>query len=307
MQAARVHRFGPPDVIVVEDISRPHPAAGEVLVRVVAAGVGPWDALIREGKSKVSPPPPLTLGSDLSGVVEAVGPGVIQFNPGDEVYGVTNPQFVGAQADYAVAAAQMLAPKPQRLNHLQAASVPVVAVTAWQMLFEHARLERGQSVMVLGAAGNVGAYAVQFAAHAGVDVVAVVGSKDAAYVRTLGARDVIDYRVTDFADVPQNVDVVLDTVGGETRDRATNVLKQGGMLVTVVSTDFMPARADVRTVFFYAEVTNARLSTISGLLDSGTVVPQVGSVLPLEEVRTAHDMLAGAAHDRGKIVLNLAG
>jgi NADPH:quinone reductase-like Zn-dependent oxidoreductase len=106
----------------------------------------------------------------------------------------------------------MLAPKPQRLNHLQAASVPVVAVTAWQMLFEHARLERGQSVMVLGAAGHVGAYAVQFAAHAGFDVVAVVGSKDAAYVRTLGARDVIDYRVTDFADVPQNVDVVLDTV-----------------------------------------------------------------------------------------------
>lgn len=199
----------------------------------------------------------------------------------------------------------MLAPKPQRLSHLQAASVPVVAVTAWQMLFEHARLERGQSVMVLGGAGNVGAYAVQFAALAGFDVIAVVGSKDAAYVRTLGARDVIDYRVTDFADVPQTVDAVIDTVGGDTRDRATTVLKPGGILVTVVSTAFVPARADVRTAFFYAEVTTARLSTISGLLDSGTVIPQVGSVLPLEQVRTAHDMLAGAPHER-EIVLNVA-
>jgi NADPH:quinone reductase-like Zn-dependent oxidoreductase len=307
MNAARIHRFGSPDVIVVEDIPRPSAAAGEVLVRVVAAGVGPWDALIREGKSKVSPPPPLTLGSDLSGVVEAVGAGVTQFNRGDEVYGVTNPQFVGAQAEYTVAAAGMIAPKPQRLTHVQAASVPVVAVTAWQMLFEHAHLERGQSVMVLGAAGNVGAYAVQFAAHAGFDVVAVVGSKDAAYVRALGAREVIDYRVTDFADVPQTVDAVIDTVGGETRDRATTALKPGGILVTVVSTAFVPARADVRTVFFYAEVTRTRLGTISGLLDSGTVVPQVGSVLPMEQVRTAHDMLAGAPHDRGKIVLTVAG
>jgi len=151
MKAARIHRFGSPDVIVVEDIPRPSPAAGEVLVRVVAAGVAPWDALIREGKSKVSGPPPLTLGSDLSGVVDAVGPGVTQFNRGDEVYGVTNAQFIGAQAEYAVAAAGMIAPKPQRLIHVQAASIPVVAVTAWQMLFEHARVERGQSVMVLGA------------------------------------------------------------------------------------------------------------------------------------------------------------
>ncbi len=306
MKAARIHRFGAPDVIVVEDVPRPATAADEVLVKVLAAGVAPWDALIREGKSKVSPPPPLTLGSDLSGIVEAVGPGVARFNRGDEVYGVTNPQFVGAHADYAVAAAHMIAPKPRRLNHREAASAPVVAVTAWQMLFEHARVERGQSVMVLGAAGNVGAYAVQFAAHAGVRVVAVVRPKDAAYVRTLGASDVIDSRSTDFADVPQTVDAVIDTVGGDTRDRAMSVLKPGGILVTVVSTDFVPARADVRTAFFYAEVTTARLGTISGLLDSGTIVAQVGSVLPLEQARKAHDMLAGAPHERGKIVLDVA-
>jgi NADPH:quinone reductase-like Zn-dependent oxidoreductase len=154
MKAARILRFGAPEVIVVGDISRPIPATGEVLVRVAAAGVGPWDALIREGRSKVSPPPPLTLDSDLAGVVEAVGPGVSQFKNGDEVYGVTNPQFVGANAEFAVASASMLAPKPPRLTSLEAGSIPVVAVTAWQMLFEHARPEAGQRVMVLGAGGN---------------------------------------------------------------------------------------------------------------------------------------------------------
>jgi len=306
MKAARILRFGSPEVIVVEDISRPIPAAGEVLVRVAAAGVGPWDALIREGKSKVSPPPPLTLGSDLAGVVEAVGPGFSQFKHGDEVYGVTNPQFVGANAEFAIASTSMLAPKPPRLTSLEAASIPVVAVTAWQMLFEHARPEAGQRVMVLGAAGNVGAYAVQFAANAGFHVIAVVGSKDVEFVRGLGATDVIDYRVADFANDVRSVDVVIDTVGGETRDRAFGVLKPGGILVTVVSGEFVPGRSDIRSVFFYAEVTTARLSAISGLLESGKVIPQVGSVLPLRDVRMAHEMLAGAPHRRGKIVLEVA-
>jgi NADPH:quinone reductase-like Zn-dependent oxidoreductase len=305
MKAARIHRFGPPDVIVVEDIPRPNPAPGEVLVRVAAAGVGPWDALIREGKSKVSPPPPLTLGSDLSGFVEAVG-AASQFKHGDEIYGVTNPQFVGAHAEYAVASAHMVALKPPRLTSLEAASVPVVAVTAWQMLFEHAHPETGQRVLILGAAGNVGAYAVQFAANAGFHVVALAGTKDVEYVRSLGATDVIDYRVTDVADAARSVDVVIDTVGGEIRERAFGVLKPGGILVTVVSNEFVPARADVRSAFFYAEVTTARLSAISGQLDSGKVIPQVGSVLPLQEVRTAHGMLAGAPHGRGKIILDVA-
>ena len=306
MKAARIHHFGPPDVIEVEDIPRPSPATGEVLVRVAAAGVGPWDALIREGKSKVSPTPPLTLGSDLCGVVEAVGAGVSPFKSGDEVYGVTNPQFVGANAEFAAASALMIAPKPLRLSSVEAASVPVVAVTAWQMLFEHARPEAGQTVMILGAAGNVGAYAVQLAANARFHVIAVVGSNDVEYVRALGAKDVIDFRVTDFVDVVRSVDVVIDTVGGDTRGRAFGVLKPGGILVTVVSTDFVPARSDVRSAFFYAEVTTARLSAISGLLESGKVIPQVGSVVPLEQVRTAHAMLAGAPHRRGKIMLDVA-
>jgi NADPH:quinone reductase-like Zn-dependent oxidoreductase len=306
MKAARIHRFGPPDVILVEDVPRPNPATGEVLVRIIAAGVAPWDAIIREGQSKVSPPPPLTLGSDLSGVVEAVGADVTQFKIGDEVYGVTNLQFVGANAEFAIASADMIALKPRRLTNLEAASLPVVAVTAWQMLFEYARPEPGHTILILGAAGNVGAYAVQFAAIAGFHVTAVVGSKDVDYVRTLGAKDVVDYRVTDFADVVRPVDVVIDTVGGETRERAFGLLKPGGILVTVVSTEFVPARSDVRSAFFYAEVTTARLDAMSPLLESGTVIPQVGSVLPLADVRTAHEMLAGAPHRRGKIMLQVA-
>jgi len=306
MNAARIHRFGSPDVIVVEDIPRPVPGTGEVLVRVAASGVAPWDALIREGKSTVSPQPPLTLGSDFAGVVDGLGPGVSQFNSGDEVYGVTNAQFVGANAEYAIAAANMIAPKPLRLSRLEAAGLPVVAVTAWQMLFEHARPDAGQTVLILGAAGNVGAFAVQFAANAGFHVVAVVGTNDLEYTRSLGATDVIDYRTSDFADVVRSVDVVIDTVGGDARERAVTILKAGGILVTVVSTDFVPARSDVRSAFFYADVTTGRLSTISTLLESGKVVPQVGSVLPLANVRTAHEMLAGAQHRRGKIVLRVA-
>ncbi len=274
-------------------------------MRVSAAGVAPWDALIREGKSKVSPPPPLTLGSDLSGVVEAVGAGVSRFKNGDEVYGVTNSQFVGANAQFAVASAEMIAPKPQRLSGLEAASVPVVAVTAWQMLFEHAHAQAGQRVIILGAAGNVGAYAVQFAKNAGLNVIAVVRSKDVEYVRSLGATEVIDEGVADFADAAPSVDVVIDTVGGETRERAFGLLKPGGILVSVVSTEFVSPRSDVRSAFFYAAVTTARLNAISEVFDSGKVTPQVGSVVPLDEVRTAHEMLAGAPHRRGKIMLEV--
>ncbi len=151
MKAARIHRFGPPEVVVVEDMPMPSPGPNEVLVSVMAAGVAPWDALIREGKSKVSPQPPLTLGSDFSGVVERIGPGVTDFAPDDEVYGVTNPQFCGAQAEFAVARSGMIARKPQSLNHVEAASAPVIAVTAWQMLFQYAQAMRGQTVMVIGA------------------------------------------------------------------------------------------------------------------------------------------------------------
>jgi len=306
VKAARIHNFGGPEVIVVEDVPRPTPANGEVLVRVAAAGVGPWDALIREGKSKVSPPPPLTLGSDLSGVIEETGPGVSQFKTGDEVYGVTNPQFVGAQAEYAVASATMIARKPLPLSHVEAASAPVVAVTAWQMLHDYAHVQAQQTVLILGAAGNVGAYAVQLAANTGLHVVALVGSKDIEYVRGLGAETVIDYHSGNFEASVRPVDVVIDTVGGNTKDRSLQVLKAGGILVSVVSETSLPSSSNVRTVFFYVDVTTDRLIAISKLFESEKLLPQVGTVLPLSQVRTAHEMLAGKPHKRGKILLQIS-
>ena len=303
MKAARIHRFGGPDVVVVDEVLRPAPAAGELLVSVAASGVGPWDALIREGKSKVSPPPPLTLGSDLSGVVEEVGLGVNEFKAGDEIYGVTNPQFCGANAEYAVVHANMVALRPTRLSHVEAASAPVIAVTAWQMLFDYGNAKSNQTVMILGAAGNVGAYAVQLAARAGTHVIAVVGSHDMDYVRSLGSETVLDYKTDRFENTVGSVDLILDTVGGDTLDRARHLTRPGGVAVSVVSTAKWPG---VRTVFFYVEVTTARLNTISALFDRGELAPQVGTVLPLEDVRTAHQMLGGAPHRRGKIVLQVA-
>jgi NADPH:quinone reductase-like Zn-dependent oxidoreductase len=307
MKAGRIHRFGPPDVIVIEDVPKPTPSAGEILVRVAAAGVGPWDALIREGKSRVSPQPPLILGSDLSGVVEGFGAGVNRFNRGDELYGVTNPRFCGAYAEYALAKSSMVARKPTRLSHLEAVSVPVVAVTAWQMLFEYAQLQAGQSVLILGAAGNVGAYAVQLAARSGIHVIATAGPGDLEYARKLGAETVVDYRSDKLDYAAWSVDAVSDLVGGKTREEAVRALRPGGILVSVVSSDPLRQHSDVRSVFFYADVTTARLNAISEMLDAGELSTDVGTALPLEQARAAHEMLAGAPHPRGKIVLRVSG
>jgi NADPH:quinone reductase-like Zn-dependent oxidoreductase len=173
------------------------------------------------------------------------------------------------------------------------------------MLFDYAHAERGQAVVVLGAAGNVGAYAVQLAARAGLHVIAVVTKQETDYVRSLGAEVVIDSQIGAFEDNIPPFDLLIDTVGGEIRERSLAGLKPGGVLVSVVSADPLLSRPDVRTVFFYVEVTTERLNTLSKLFESAELQPRVGSVLPLKEVRTAHEMLAGAPHKRGKIVLRV--
>jgi len=307
MKAVRIHSFGPPEVVVVEDIPTPSPREGEVLVRVAAAGVAPWDALIRDGKSKVSPQPPLTLGSDLSGFVEEIGLGVDDFAIGDEVYGVTNPQFCGAQAEFAVALAGMIAPKPRGLNHLEAASAPVVAVTAWQMLFEYAHAKSGDTILITGAAGNVGAYAVQMALQTGIQVVAFARSSDLELLRALGVQTIVDSRAGSLETSLPQVDAVLDTVGGDTLQRCSLAAKPGGRVVSVVSTQPPPQTEGVQFAFFYAEVTTGRLRTLTRLFETGSITARVGSVLPLAEARSAHEMLAGAPHKSGKIVVQLPG
>ena len=205
MMACRVSAFGPPSAIAFEQIPVPTPGEGEVLVRVHAAGVGPWDGWIRSGKSALPQPLPLTLGSDLAGIVELVRPGVDGFKPGDPVFGVTNPRFTGAYAEYAIASAAMIARKPADLDFVDAASVPVVAVTAWQALFDEAKLAKGQSVLIHGGTGNVGAYAIQLAHEAGLEVVATVGPDDVTVAKALGADQVVDSCLSGFRTQPQHV------------------------------------------------------------------------------------------------------
>jgi NADPH:quinone reductase-like Zn-dependent oxidoreductase len=308
MKALRVHKFGPPEVIALEDVPRPVAGEGEVVVQVKAAGVGPWDAWIRSGKGAAPQPLPLILGSDFSGVVDAIGPGVRELKTGDEVFGATNERFTGACAEYAVAKSAMIAPKPKSLNHVHAASVPVCAVAAWQMLFDFAQVSEGQSVLIHGGAGCVGAYAVQFAHRARAMVIATVSGKDAAYVRALGALGVIDHRLTRFEERVKEVDAVIDTVGGETLDRSYGVLKRGGFLI---SSAVLPSKEKARArglqaLFFLVQVTTDRLTKIAAMIDDGELKTEVGEVLWLDEARKAHRMLEGAPHRRGKIVIKIA-
>ena len=305
MKAARVHQFGGPEVILFEEVDRPLPEKGRVLVRVQAAGVGPWDAWVRAGKSALVQSLPLTLGSDLSGIVEDVGQGVPRFQPGDEIFGLTNSQFTGAYAEYALADAAMIATKPKRLSHVEAASVPVVACTAWQMVFDYGQIDGAKRVLVHGGAGNVGAYAVQFAKRAGAEVIVTAFPRDLEFARDLGADRVIDAKATRFETTVKNVDVVIDTVGGETQDRSFDVLKRGGTLVSSVSTPDQnkSKKRQIKGLFFIVAVTSQDLIRIADLFDAGQLATDVGEVLPLAEARLAHEMLGGRTHRRGKIVL----
>ncbi len=308
MKAAIVREFGGPDVIQVEQIDKPEVGNGEVLVRVRASGVGPWDAFVRAGMSAIPQPLPLIPGSDISGTIEAVGPGVDRFKTGDAVYGVTNEQFTGGYAEYAVAKANMIDLKPKNLSYLEAASLPVIVVTAWQTLHEYSNAVAGQTILVHGAAGNVGAYTVQLAKLAGLNVIATASGDDAQFVQSLGADQVVDYKKTDFDEVVQNVDIVLDTISGDVLERSAKVVKPEGIIISIaapVAEDFESAHG-VKALFFLAEVNFDRLHTITELLTAGKLTTQVGSVLTLDEAAIAHEMLAGAPRKRGKIVLEVA-
>jgi NADPH:quinone reductase-like Zn-dependent oxidoreductase len=306
MMAWRVHEFGPPEIMKFEHVPRPEPGPGQVLVKVEAAGVGPWDGWIRAGKSALPQPLPLTLGSDLSGEIVAVGAGVSEVRVGGQVYGVTNPQFIGAYAEYALASAEMVSNKPTSLTHVEAASVPVVSVTAWQALFDHAQLKAGQTVVIHGAAGNVGSYAVQLARRVGVQTIATVASDDISFVRNLGANTVIDYRTQLFEEEVRDADAVIDLVGGETQNRSFQVLRRGGKLISAVSRpdQHLAERHGVEAAFFLVNVTRQYLAEIARLVDGGQLRTNVGAVLPLADAREAHFILEHLRpQPKGKIVL----
>ena len=306
MRAIRVHQFGGVEALICEDAPRPSLAPGELLVRVKAAGVGPWDAWVREGQSLVPQTLPLIPGADLAGIVEHAGASTA-FRPGDAVFGVTNDRFTGAYAEYAAASASMVAVKPPSLSFSAAASVPVVGCTAWQMVVDHGRIEPGARVLVHGGAGNVGAFVVQLAKQRGAEVIATALPHSLAFVRALGADVVIDAQATRFEATASSVDVVLDTVGGDMLERSYSVLKPGGILVSCAAppNQDTAARHGVRAVFFLVAVDTRTLTHLASLIEQGQLRTTVGETLPLAEARRAHAMLGGAPHRRGKLVLTM--
>jgi NADPH:quinone reductase-like Zn-dependent oxidoreductase len=306
MRAVRFHEYGDHSALKIEEVPRPEPKPGEVLVRVRAAGVNAIDWKFRAGYLKDFMPLelPHILGYDLAGTVGEVGAGVADFSPGDNVFG----RGTATYAEYATAPAGNIAHKPPTLSFEQAATLSVGGVTAWAGLFDTAKLEAGQRLLVQGGAGGVGSLAVQLGNWKGAHVVATTSTDNVAFVRSLGADEVVDYTTTRFEDAVHDVDVVLDTVGGEVTGRSWSVLKPGGILVTVAS---MPepekaAAHGIRTSGVQApQVTRPILEELVKLINGGRLAPQVGEVFPLSSAADAH-ALAQTGHGRGRIVLRVS-
>ena len=310
MKAVRVHNYGGPEVLRFEDAPRPTPGSGELLVRVHAVSVNPIDWKVRAGDMKDYIPLhlPFIPGWDVSGVVEAVGAGVTKFKKGDEVY--ARPDVVqhgGAYAEYAVVKETQTALKPKSVDYVHAATVPVAAVTAWRALFDTAGLKKNQKVLIHGAAGGVGSFAVQLAKWKGAHVIGTASAKNQSFLRELGVDEAIDYAKTRFEDVVHDADVVLDPIGGDTQSRSWKVLKKGGFLVSIVAQPSTEeaTKHGVRSALINAQADTSVLSEIAELIDSGKLKPIVETVLPLSEARKAHELNEGG-HARGKVVLKVA-
>ncbi|MGH8760733.1 MAG: NADP-dependent oxidoreductase [Burkholderiales bacterium] len=308
MKAVRIHVYGGPEVLKYEEAPRPKPGAGEVLIRVHAAGVNPVDWKIREGyfKGRVDHSLPLILGWDLSGVVEATGPGVAGLEEGEEVYSRPDIARDGADAEYIVVRETEVALKPKSIDHIHAAAIPLAALTAWQSLFDAGGLSTGQKVLIHAAAGGVGSFAVQLAKWKGAHVIGTASKRNQDFVKNLGADETIDYRTTRFEEVIHEVDVVFDTIGGETQKRSWKVLKKGGILVSIVGPPSAKEATahGVRQASVFVQPSAAQLTELAKLVDSGKLKPIVETVLPLSEARRAHE-LSQTGHTRGKIVLEV--
>ena len=309
MKAVRIHQYGGPEVLFLEEIQRPTPGPDELLIKVRAASVNPFDWKIREGylKQMLPLPLPVTVGWDVSGTVEATGSGVTHFKRGDEIYARLDLMKGGAYAEYALANESEVALKPKSTDHIHAAGIPIAGKTAWQALFDTANLRAGQKVLIHAAAGGVGVFAVQFAKAKGAHVIGTASGKNQAFLRELGVDEAIDYEKTRFEDVIRDVDVVLDTIGGEVQERSWKVLKKGGILVSVVGPPNaeQAAKYGVRAAMFQMHPGSADLVEIARLVDSGRVKTVVDTVLPLADARRAHE-LSAKGHGRGKIVLKVA-
>jgi NADPH:quinone reductase-like Zn-dependent oxidoreductase len=275
---------------------------------VHAAAINPVDDKVRSGmfSAFMKYPMPLILGWDVSGVVEQVGKGVTKFKVGDAVFAYMNIQKAGAYAEYAVVREADACPKPEKLTHVQAAAIPLAATTAWQALIDTAKLEKGQTVLIHGGAGGVGHFAIQIAKARGAKVVATGSTKSLPFLRELGADTAIDYTAAKFEDVVKDVDIVLDTIGGDTQTRSFAVLKKGGMLVSIVQPpDQTMAKAkEVRAAIFLAHPDGAELAEIVKLVDSGKLKPTVSQTFKLADASKAHEQIE-TKHTKGKIVLEV--
>jgi NADPH:quinone reductase-like Zn-dependent oxidoreductase len=310
MKAARMHKTGGPDVLKVEEVPRPEPRKGEFLVEVRSAGINPVDMKIREGKFPLFKARlPATIGRDIAGVVRGIGGGRANaaFRIGDPVFGMLDYDR-GAYAEFTVASAREVTRRPKRLRERDAGAIGVAALTAWQGLFDHGKLKKGQRVLIHGAAGGVGHFAVQFARHAGARVIATASARDLKWVKGLGADEVIDFANQKFEEHTGNIDLVFDLIAGETQERSWQVLKEeGGAIVSTLSE---PSKADARKwrargVRMVVKANPLQLRKIAGLIAAGQVRVVIGKAFPLGKGSAAHRYLQNG-HVRGKVILQMA-
>ncbi|TXK05964.1 NADP-dependent oxidoreductase [Microbacterium mitrae] len=309
MRTSTQRTLGGPEVLEIVEVQRPEPRTNEVLVRVHAAGLNPTDFKHRAAKRFIEDPP-FTLGWDVSGVVEKVGIGVARFAPGDEVFGMLPYPFGhGSHAEFVAAPARLFTKKPTSVDHVQAGALPLVSLTAWQALVENANLQPGQRVLVHAAAGGVGHIAVQIAKARGAYVIGTASAGKHEFLRELGADEAIDYHAEDFAEVAKDIDVVLDTIGGETQMRSLRTLRPGGIVVSIVpmgSDDFYrEAEAlGVRAVRMLVDASRSQLASIAELVDAGSVRARIAATFPLAEIAAAH-ALGETGRTAGKIVITM--
>jgi NADPH:quinone reductase-like Zn-dependent oxidoreductase len=308
MKAVRVHEYGGPEVLKYEDAPKPQAGPGEVLIRVHAASVNPVDWKIRAGylQQMLKYKLPVTLGWDVSGVVDSVGAGATRLKPGDEVYSRPDMTRDGTYAEYVAVKESEVALKPKSIDHPTAAAIPLAALTAWQALYDAAKISAGQKLLIHGAAGGVGTFAVQLAKLKGAHVIATASKKNHDFLRSLGADECIDYNTTKFEDVVHDADAVLDTITGETMERSWPVLKKGGILVSILEPP-KPEKAaahNCRCHHTFVQANVEELNELAKLVDAGKLKVIIEKVYPLPEARAAQESNA-AGHTRGKIVLRV--
>lgn len=309
MKAVVVHQYGGPEVLKLEDVPWPEPKDDQIRIRVIAAGVNPVDALIRSGflakffNTKL----PLVPGYDVAGTVESVGSKITKFKKGDAVFAYIGLKEGGGYAEYSVATEKEAALKPKSLNYIEAAAVPVVALTAWQALIDTAKLSSGQTVLIHGGSGGVGSFAIQIAKARGAKVIATASTPNQGLLKELGADVTIDYTKTKFEDVAKEVDVVLDSVGKDTLTRSYGVLKKGGYIVSLVARPD-PAELEKRGINgspLNVQPNSEELTGIGKLIDEKKLKVIISQVFPLTDAAKAQAQ-AETGHTRGKIVLKVA-